>query len=202
MPARSYVAGNFQLVLDDVKTGFLKSVEGGVPAAEVISEPQGSSPYFKKHLGPVVYDQFALRFGLSMANEVYDWINASWTGNYVRKNGAVVTTDQKLTAVSQREFFNALITETTIPALDGSSKEPAYLTIKFAPEYTRITRASGKVAGVTSKQKVWLPSNFKVTIDGLDCTRVRSVESFTVKQSVVTDDIGDARDYEKEPGKL
>jgi phage tail-like protein len=203
MPARSYVAGNFQFVLDGVKTGFLKSVEGGGPVAEVISEPQGSSPYFKKHIGPVGYEPFALRFALSIANDVYDWINASWTGNYQRKNGAIVTTDQELTAVSQREFFNALLTETTIPALDGSSKEPGYLTITFAPEYTKTSKASGKVAAPTNnKQKLWLPSNFRVTIDGLDCTKVRSVESFTVKQSVVTDDIGDARDYQKEPGKL
>jgi hypothetical protein len=38
MPARSYVAGNFQLVLDGVKCGFLKSVDGGAAVAEVISE--------------------------------------------------------------------------------------------------------------------------------------------------------------------
>jgi len=203
MPARSYVAGNFQLVLDGVKTGFLKSVEGGGPVAEVISEPLGTSPYFKKHIGPVGYDPLAVRFGLSMATDIYYWINASWSGKYQRKNGAVVTTDQKLTAVSQREFFNALLTETTFPTMDGGSKDPAYLTIKFAPEYTRITKASGKVTGTTnSKQKLWLPSNFKVKIDGLDCTKVRSVESFTVKQSVATDDIGDARDYVREPGRL
>ena len=59
-----------------------------------------------------------------MSKDLYDWINASWSGSYVRKNGAVVAMDQKLVAVSQREFFNALITETTMPALDGSSKEP------------------------------------------------------------------------------
>ena len=46
--------------------------------------------------------------------DVFDWINASWSGNYSRKNGAVVATDHKLDAVSQREFFNALVTETTI----------------------------------------------------------------------------------------
>jgi hypothetical protein len=51
-------------------------------------------------------------------------------------------------------------------------------------------------------QKLLLPSNFKVTIDGLDCTRIRTVNSFTVKQSVASDDIGDARDYLHEPGKL
>jgi hypothetical protein len=51
MPARSYVAGNFQLVLDGVKCGFLKSVDGGAAVAEVISESVGSSCFAKKHLG-------------------------------------------------------------------------------------------------------------------------------------------------------
>jgi phage tail-like protein len=204
MPARSYVAGNFQLVLDGVKCGFLKSVDGGAAVAEVISESVGSSYFAKKHLGQISYGPLVLQFGLAMSKDVYDWINASWSGNYSRKNGAVVATDHKLDAVSQREFFNAIVTETTIPAMDGSSRNPAYLTLKFAPEYTRITKASGKVTSPVGKgdQKLWLPSNFRVTIDGLDCTRVSAVDSITVKQSVATDDIGDARDYMREPTKL
>jgi phage tail-like protein len=201
MPARSYVTGNFQLVLEGNKSGFLKSIEGGTAAAEVVAEPIGGSPFVKKHLGPVGYEAFVARFGLSMNKDVYEWINASWSANYQRKNGAVVAIDNKLTAVSQREFFNALVTETTFPKLDGGSKDPAHLTLTFAPEYTRTSKASGKVSA-PSRQKLWLPSNFRVTIDGLDCTRVRAVESFTVRQSLATDDIGDARDYLKEPGKL
>ena len=203
MPVRSYVAGNFQLVLDGVKCGFLKSVDGGAAVAEVISESVGSLYFAKKHLGQVSYGPLVLQFGLAMSKDVYDWINASWIGNYSRKNGAVVATDHTLAAVSQREFFNALVTETTIPPLDGSSKNPAYLTLKFAPEYTRITKASGKVTSpAKGDQKLWLPSNFRVTIGGLDCTRVSAVDSFTVKQSVATDDIGEARDYLREPTRL
>ena len=203
MPARSYVAGNFQLVLGGVNSGFLKSVEGGAATAEVISEVVGTSYFAKKHLGQISYDPFVLRFGLAMSTDVYDWINASWSGNYQRKDGAIVAADHQLNAVSQREFFNALVTETGIPALDGASKDPAYLTLKFAPEYTRVTKASGKVTGpAKADQKLWLPSNFRVQIDGLDCSRVSAVDSFTVKQSIVTDDIGDARDYQREPGRL
>jgi hypothetical protein len=139
-----------------------------------------------------------------MTKAIYDWISASWKMNYQRKNGAIVACDYKLDAKSQREFFNALITETGIPACDGSSKEPAYLTIKFAPELTRHTKISGKAAGELGKseQKLWLPQNFKLTIDGLDCSKVAKIDAFTVKQVAVADDIGDARDYLQEPGKL
>jgi hypothetical protein len=107
--------------------------------------------------------------------------------------------------VFERQFVNALLTETTIPALDAASKEPAYLTVKFAPEYTRTSKPEGKGDyGKYGKneQKVFLPANFKLEIPGLDCSKVNKIESFTVRQTAVTDDIGDARDYTREPGKM
>lgn len=202
MPVRSYPAGNFQITLDGVACGFLKSVDGGAAVAEVVSEA-GPTYFAKKHLGGIGYVPFVVQFGLAMSADLYNWINASWSGNYLRKNGAVVAADYNFVAVSQREFFNALIAETTVPRLDASSKDPAYLTLKFAPEYTRIGKASGKVTGAADvAQKRWLPANFRVTIDGLDCTRISAVDSFTVKQSAATDDIGDARDYRREPARL
>jgi phage tail-like protein len=201
---RSYVAGNFFFQMDGVKCGFIKSMDGGAITAEVINEPSGPSYFVKKHIGTPKYEDFTMQIGFSMSKAVYDWIAASWQMNYQRKNGAVIACDYKLDAKSQREFFNALITETGIPACDGASKEPAYLTLKYAPEYTRYTKASGKASGEFGKneQKLFLPQNFRLTIDGLDCTKVAKVDAFTVKQTAVTDDIGDSRDYLKEPGKL
>ena len=59
-------------------------------------------------------------------------------------------------------------------------KAPASFTLKCAPEYTRTGKVSGGVAPIAkAEQKVWLPSNLRVTIDGLDCTKVSAVESFT-----------------------
>jgi len=201
---RSYVSGNFFFQMDGVKCGFVKSVDGGTITAEVINEPAGPQYFVKKHIGTPKYEDFTMQIGFSMSKAIYDWIQASWAMNYQRKNGAIVACDYKLDAKSQREFFNALITETGIPACDGASKEPAYLTLKLAPEYTRNTKASGKASGEYGKneQKLWLPQNFRLSIDGLDCTKVAKVDAFTVKQTAVTDDIGDARDYLKEPGKL
>jgi phage tail-like protein len=201
---RSYVAGNFFFQMDGVKCGFIKSMDGGAITAEVINEAAGPNYYVKKHIGTPKYEDFTMQIGFSMSKAVYDWIAASWAMNYQRKNGAIVACDYKLDAKSQREFFNALITETGIPACDGASKEPAYLTLKLAPEYTRNTKASGKASGEYGKneQKLWLPQNFRLTIDGLDCSKVAKLDAFTVKQTAVTDDIGDARDYLKEPGKL
>jgi len=90
--------------------------------------------------------------------------------------------------------------------MDSASKEPGYLTIRFAPEVIRSVapqgaKAAGPVAG-EKQQKSWLPSNFRLEIDGLDCSRVNRIEPLAVRANAAPGGIGDARDYAKEPGKL
>jgi hypothetical protein len=201
---RSYVAGTFQLKLDGIEAGFIKSVDGGAISAEVISEPVGPAAYVKKHIGPPRYEDFSIELGLWMAKAVYEWIQSSLKMNYARKNGSIVTYDYNLEARSEREFFNALITEVGFPSLDGASKDQCYLTVKFSPEMIRMKKASGKATlpPVKAAQEMWLASNFRLEIAGLDCSKVSRVDAFTVKQTAVADDIGDARDYRKEPGKI
>jgi phage tail-like protein len=201
--SRSYVAGNFLFNLNGVKCGFVRSVEGGDITAEVIEEPRKGTAFVKKHIGQPKYEDITLTVGFDLDESLYEWIAASWKMNYARKDGSITAVDATMQAKSEREFFHALITEIGFPALDGSSKEPAYLTVKFSPEYTRIAKASGKVAAVKpAAQKQFLPSNFRLELDGLDCTKVSKIDSFTVKQTPQKDDIGDLRDMQKEPGKV
>jgi len=185
MPDRIDTTGRFQLVLDGARTGFPRSVDGGSPVAAVISEKADSSLIAKKHLGRISYSPLVLRCGPGMGPVLFDWINTSWTGKAQQKDGSILTADVNLAVISQRDFVHALITETTFPALDGSSKDPAYLTVTLAPEYTRDSKPSGKVTGEPVKQKLWTASNFRVAIDGLNCTRVMRVDALTVKQAVV-----------------
>jgi hypothetical protein len=201
---RSYVQGHFFFNLDGVKCGFVKKMGGGAISAEVVKEAVGGQYVTHKHIGQPKYDDISLDIGFSMSKAVYDWIAASWKMDYQRKNGSLVACDYKLDAKSEREFFNALVTETNIPACDGGSKDPAYLTLKFGPEYTRFKKASGKaVAEIKADdQKTWLPSNFKLEIDGLDCSKVNKVDGISIKQKIQTDDLGDARDMLKEPATI
>lgn len=203
---RSFVSGNFVMSLGGKSVGFLKSVDGGGITAEIINEQTGPSYFVKKHIGQPKYEDITMQIGFSMTKAIYEWIRQSWSMQYARKNGAITALDRDLTPKSTRRFHEALITETGIPACDGSSKEPAYMTVKFAPEIIRYEKASGGKQDYgeygKNEQKVWLPANFRLTIDGLSCKKVNKIDAFTVKQTTVTDDIGDARDYQKEPGKL
>jgi hypothetical protein len=199
---RSYVSGNFFLTLNGVKTGVIKSVDGGGISAEVINEPQGPNYFTKKRIGQPKYEDFAIQVGFSNGKQLYDWIQQTWNMARPRVSGSIISADYNWDAKSERQFTNALLTETTIPAMDGTSKEPAYITLKFAPEFIRSVKASGKLTAEKMEQKIFLPSNFRLQIDGLDCSKVTKIESFTVKQGVASKDIGSARDSQKEPGKL
>ena len=70
----------------------------------------------------------------------------------------------------------------TIPALDASSRDACLLTLKIAPEFTRMKKASGRVTvpGPGTGARGWLASNFRLAIDGLDTTKVSRIEAFTV----------------------
>lgn len=206
MPAnvRTFASSNFFLNLDGKPCGFLKSVEGGTASAEVVQEKVGPDRFSKKHLAGIKYEPLVLEIDLSMAKSIYDWISDSWARKYARHDGSILIGDANFKVQSEMDFFDALISETTIPAMDASSKDAARMTVKIAPEYTRFKKGSGKISGKFPKsvQKRWLPSNFRLEIDGLDCTKVSKIEAFTVKQNISTDPVGEERDYNKEPTSI
>jgi len=79
--------------------------------------------------------------------------------------------------------------------------------VKFAPEYTRVQSKTGGAAAAPigkGEQKKWLPSNFRLRIDGLEaaCKAVNKIEALTIKQKVVEDPIGEHRDYQKLPASI
>jgi hypothetical protein len=102
-------------------------------------------------------------------------------------------------------FSNALLTEVAFPALDAASKDAAQISAKLTPEFTQRSSASGaKLGGSLTKvtQKQWRRSNFRLTIDGLDCTRVSRIEPLIVRQPLVDSPVGEARTYGPEPSAL
>lgn len=180
---RAAAAGNFLLELQGTKGGFLRSVEGGNIKAEVIREEgRARGAFVKKHLGETAVEPFVVTLGLGLDKTVYTWLADAWTGKQKPRNGAIVSADAAFNAKQRREFSQALVTEVGFPAADGASKDVAFLTVRFAPETVSSKKASGKVqAGPAAKTKSWLPSNFRLEIDGLDCKKVSKIDAFTVK---------------------
>jgi phage tail-like protein len=202
--ARPFTSARFSLEVNGANAGFIKSVEGGGITAEVISEKPGADYFVHKHIGRPKYEDVTLTTDLSLDPAFYDWIASSWNGQYARKDGTVYILDNNNKIMRQDEYINALISEVSFSACDAASKDACKMSVKLAPEYTRFKKGSGKltVPVVKGHQKIWLASNFRLEIDGLDCTRVNKVEAFSVKQTVVQDQVGEQRDFPKEVARV
>ena len=188
MPKTSYPAGHFLLNLDGTLTR-IEQLAGGAVRGEVSIFRTGSESLAIKRISGVRYEPFRVAVGMGMGQPLYDWIKAALGGAPVSKDGTAALVNASDKAAAYRHFRGALVEAITFPGLDGSSKEPAFFTIKFSPE--EITYAPGDgaklKATVNAKQKKWLRSNFRFRLSGLEdaCKRVATIDSFTVTQNVV-----------------
>ena len=204
---RSYTAGHFELQLDGaITTAYLRSVDGGFIKANPIQEPIGPDNHRIKHVSTVAVQPLAVDFGLSGAEDVLKWIQASWRKDYSRRNGQVTHADFDLYKTFEHEFFDALIAETKFPTLDGSSKDAAYIQIKIQPEHviTKPVKSQTRIsAPLGAKQKMWMCSGFRFNIDGLDEMKyTNKIESFAIKQGIKSFYNGHDRYPTIEPTKI
>jgi hypothetical protein len=200
--SRAYAAGKFALTLGGTAILWLKRVEGGTATSPVVVESPGADRISAKHIAGVQYENIALTTDLQ-SKTLNDWIAASWKGGAGRQSGSILAATYDYSIVSEREFTDALLVETTLPTLDVGSKDAAQIIVKLAPEHTRLKPGSGKAALTENKAaKRWLLSNFRFEMTGVDGTRVNKIDSFTVRQSTSENPVGEMRDYEKTPSSI
>jgi hypothetical protein len=185
----AYASGHFLFCLDvpGLPSSYVRSLTGGNAESSVISEALGNEFAPIKHHGPTKIAPISFDLGMSMALPTLDWIRRSWRGNYDRHSGVIIHADQDLKARQELEFEGALLTEVRFPALDGASREPAYLGITMQPEWTRPIPGLGVSvrSRANHRQRDWSASSFRLFIDGIDgCRFVNKIDGFAVKQHV------------------
>jgi hypothetical protein len=152
-------------------------------------------------------DPFSVEFGLAGANDLLKWIKGSWSRKFSRRSGQITHANFNLHQTFEHEFAEALITETTIPTLDGSSKDAGYIKCKIQPERVSTKRLSGNGAKVDGdlglRQKMWTPAAFRFNIDGIDEMKyTNKLDSFTIKQGIKKVYTGPGRFPTIEPTKI
>jgi len=204
---RAFGVSKYGIELQHTMAGFVKEVSGGDAVADVVAEKLGSDHLTKKHLGPLKYEEVNFKCGTGMSSQLYEWIKTGFnqtSHSRGREDGAILFADMDNTEVSRLTWTHGLISEFGMPALDASSKDSAMMTLKFHPETTRKTWGGGgklSFPADAAKQKKWLPSNFRLRIDGCEngCVKVNKIEALTIKQKITENAIGEQRDYQKEP---
>jgi hypothetical protein len=201
---RTYTGGRFSLDVDGFNVGFLKKFSGLSMEADIVSNDLGPDNVQKKHVANIKWTPAKATVGIGMGKGMYDWMKAAFDKGYVTKNGTFTSADFNYKAQSSQTFMNALITEVTVPKLDGSSKDAAYFDIEFDCEQVRWTKGGGEdIRGkIGPKQKQWLCSNFKFELGGLPCQRVATIDSFTWKCAVAADMLGVFNENTKHPAKV
>jgi hypothetical protein len=187
---KSITAGHFELQIDGHKTTtFLRNVSGGSVKAGVIDDPMGTTAHRIKHLGPVEVEPMSVEFGLAGASPVLKWIQGSWERTWGRRNGQITHADFNLKQTFEHWFYDALLLESTFPALDATSREPAYLKVKWQPEQVRTIATPNSSTSLQSDtppdQKRWTPAAFRFRIDQFDGMEFTSkIDALTIKQGV------------------
>ena len=178
-----YTAGTFALDIDGYNVGFLKKFSGLAMEADIVAQRPRPGQRAEEARRRTSSGRPARRPSVSA------WARACTTGSSCRSTRATSrrtarssSGDFNYKAQSRLDFEDALITEVTVPKLDGSSKDAAYFDVEFEPEQVRWAKGGGEdIRGkVGPKQKAWLCSNFRVEIGGsLPCSarRDRSTRS-------------------------
>ena len=181
---RSYSAGRFALVLDGNHAGFVSGVAGGFASGNVVEEPESPEYFVKKHLeDPPQFGDITIECGNGMSAAFYAWLKDSLGGNLSqRKNGAIVALDFQSNMIRQLNFSNAQITRITFPRLDAGSKEAGKLTVTLTPSATYLVKTGGTYGTPPASKggQQWLASNFRLTIPGLDASKVSTIEAIDI----------------------
>ncbi len=169
----------FVLTLDGVVCGLVTSAQGGTISAPVLREQRGN--FIHKRLGAPMPEPIQLSFDLFLNKLVYDWINDSWQGRASAKSGSLIALDANFQARTELQFENAVISATTIPAVDASAQTACVLAVRLNPTATNLRNASGPAPALAPKQrKAWLAPNFRLNIDGLETNTVSSINALTI----------------------
>jgi phage tail-like protein len=197
---RVFASARFYLEIDGTPVGVLNSVDGGALKSEPIGQQIGAEGLVTRYPGRQKFDEITITAGTSMAPAFWKWIKASIDNNYQRRNGAIVACDFDGYERARRTFSDALISEIQFPALDSTAKSPAFIQVKFQAEMMTYTNGGGgqKTSPETTltKQKLWVPANFQVTLENMDKETTRyisKIDPVIIKQNIIQNPIG----YEK-----
>lgn len=204
---RSYVANRFLLELQKQTAGWLLTAEGGLASTEVVQERLSAGYPVRKHAGNVKVEEITFTCGSSMTEPFYEWLQGSIRYEHERKEGSIVTANYDFKEIVRTNFYEALITEIGLPAVDAASKDACKFTIKMAPEWSEVKYSGGTQSMLpapkdTEKQKRWQAANFRFNVDGMDTRKVNKVEGLTIKQNVVDNAIGERLIFQKEPAQI
>lgn len=199
---------NLALELDGQYACSVRSLAGGNAFAELVIENLGPENIQRKHPGQARFEDILIEVPLGEESKVLaGWIADFFGKASIPRNGAITFTDLNLNEQKRLEFSNAVLTEVALPVADAAEgKSAASLTLRIAPQSTRLAGPSGKKSPGTlgTKQKAISSGNFRFNVQGLEnaCARISKVQGIAAKRTKAVDTVGQQRLQEIKTGVL
>jgi len=196
---KGYAGGFFSLALDQGNNqerpglghhpAFIRSVDGGFFEGSIISEALGADMHQVKHLGTVDIKPISFETGLASSRVLLEWIQQTWNLQANMRSGRIdhgAPSSGAIRSHAAQEFYDALLTEVTFPALSSESgSESAYLKITIQPGRVKLIDGdeTSLTHNFTGQQLEWTKATFALDIGG-QRIRAKAIDSFSVKQHV------------------
>ncbi len=170
-------------------TGAVATVSASPPSGEFVEEVSGAFMHKQQHLGKVEAKDISFEVDMGAAdNAVVQWICSAWNSELVQRNGALTFAQEwgNGGGATELNFYGALPTSVTLPALDTSKDGFALVNVSIQPEWVEtkgvatFNTGSKNFDGVRDKLRP-SKSRFALYLDKKSlqksCLEVQSVDS-------------------------
>ena len=169
-------------VLIDGKVVAAQSAVGGLVKADVSTMFSGAGGPPKRQISSFGYTNLQFRLGLQVGTPILNWVNAALAGTPATKSGTLIELGPQNRAKSYLDFTNAAIADFVVPGFDGSSTTPDTFTLEASIAKSQFRAGDNAPIQSSFTSKPFLPSNFRLNIDGLPTTHVRLIAPISFRR--------------------
>jgi hypothetical protein len=143
--------------------------------------PAASGPP-QREITSFVYTRLQFKLGLEMGTPILNWVNAAMKGTPFKQSGTIIELDDQSRAKSYLDFTDGRLSDFVIPGFDSSNDSATAFTVDTTISKSVIR--SGDMVSVPplpANPKPFRASNFRLKIDGLLPTRVRTIDPLSFR---------------------
>jgi hypothetical protein len=191
--------GKSTLLIDGQACDRVLSWEGGDLRGTLLSQPSTTGGLATKTIGGATLAPLTLQIPLPLSPQLAALVSDLGSGRFIRHKLLLVDYNSTGVATGAFELSNAMLSGVTFPAFDASTAALDPVKLVFEAEQSSAVAVPGDTTLSLVSRGV---STFRLSIGGVDASRVVRIEPIAINVSTSEDTIGQTRSYTKTPGTV
>lgn len=191
---RQYATSGLFLELAGHVVARLLAAGGGNAEATIVLDTSSGGP--DKRVTSITYGDIAFQLDPGDVDEtLMTWLQDFTAPSSVPalQDGALLVADYQHRVGERLEFQEAAIVEVRLPAVDGASRDPVFMTVRIRPARTTHRAGSLDTVKPPSSPRTASASEFAFELEPRRTGRVTQASSLTLRRSVASSDPGGDR---------